>query len=77
MAVPDRNNEHEVRLLEGGLAVDDRGTVSFVNGFDFRGVKRFYTVTNHRAGFVRAWHAHRHEAGSIVQRPGLFRPLGR
>lgn len=49
-------------LYGGGLAVDDRGEVGFVNGFDFAGVKRFYTVRNHRSGFVRAWHAHRREA---------------
>jgi dTDP-4-dehydrorhamnose 3,5-epimerase-like enzyme len=50
------------RLLKGGLAVDDRGQVGFVNEFDFADVKRFYTVTNHERGFVRAWHGHRHEA---------------
>lgn len=50
------------RLIEGGLAVDDRGRVAFVNDFDFVGVKRFYIVTNHASGFVRAWHAHRREA---------------
>jgi dTDP-4-dehydrorhamnose 3,5-epimerase-like enzyme len=50
------------KLLQGGLAVDDRGEVGFVNDFDFAGVKRFYTVKNHRPGFVRAWHAHRREA---------------
>jgi len=53
-------------LIEGGLAVDDRGAVGFVNDFDFNGVKRFYMVTNHRAGFVRAWHAHRREAKYIT-----------
>ena len=46
-------------ILAGVLAVDDRGEVGFVNSFDFAGVKRFYTVRNHRSGFVRAWHAHR------------------
>jgi len=50
------------RLIEGGLGVDDRGSVAFVNGFDFAGVRRFYVVANHQAGFVRAWHAHRREA---------------
>ena len=54
------------RLIEGGLAVDDRGAVGFVNDFDFAGVKRFYTVTNHKPGFVRAWHAHRHEAKYVT-----------
>ena len=56
----------KVRLIEGNLAVDDRGTVSFVNDFNFNGVKRSYTVTNHRAGFVRAWHAHHHESKYIT-----------
>jgi len=50
------------QLLEGGLAVDDRGEVGFVNEFEFTSVKRFYWVSNHRTGFVRAWHAHRREA---------------
>jgi dTDP-4-dehydrorhamnose 3,5-epimerase-like enzyme len=53
-------------LFEGGLGVDDRGSVAFVNGFDFAGVKRFYVVSNHRAGFVRAWHAHRREAKYVT-----------
>lgn len=64
MAVTD-NNEG-IRLIEGNLAVDDRGTVSFVNDFNFSGVKRFYMVKNHRAGFIRAWHAHRHEAKYVT-----------
>jgi dTDP-4-dehydrorhamnose 3,5-epimerase len=50
------------KLLKGGVAVDDRGEVGFVNDFTFAGVKRFYTVANHCRGFVRAWHGHRHEA---------------
>lgn len=52
----------EPRLLRGGVSVDDRGSVRFVNEFDFAGVKRFYAVHNHATGFVRAWHAHRREA---------------
>ena len=54
------------QLFEGGLAVDDRGEVGFVNDFNFAGVKRFYWVTNHRSGFVRAWHAHRREAKYVM-----------
>lgn len=54
------------RLLTGGLAVDDRGSLAFFNDFDFAGVKRFYLVSNHRAGFVRAWHAHRREAKYVT-----------
>jgi dTDP-4-dehydrorhamnose 3,5-epimerase-like enzyme len=53
-------------VYSGDLVVDDRGEVGFVNAFDFAGVKRFYTVRNHRAGFVRAWHAHRREAKYVT-----------
>ena len=56
----------EPRLIKGGLAVDDRGQVSFVNDFDFEGVKRFYAVENHSRGLIRAWHAHRKEAKYVM-----------
>jgi dTDP-4-dehydrorhamnose 3,5-epimerase-like enzyme len=56
----------EPTLLSGDLGVDDRGEVGFVNDFDFAGVKRFYTVRNHKAGFIRAWHAHRREAKYVM-----------
>ena len=52
--------------MKGDIAVDDRGEVGFVNDFDFAGVKRFYTVKNHRRGFVRAWHAHSREAKYVT-----------
>jgi dTDP-4-dehydrorhamnose 3,5-epimerase-like enzyme len=53
-------------LIRGGLAEDDRGELGFVNDFAFEGVKRFYTVSNYRQGFVRAWHAHRLEAKYVT-----------
>jgi dTDP-4-dehydrorhamnose 3,5-epimerase len=56
----------EVRLIRGGLATDDRGEVGFVNEFDFADVKRFYMVSNHRQGFIRAWHAHRKEGKYVL-----------
>ena len=68
--MPDKVNNETLRSIEGGVAVDDRGAVAFVNDFDFCGVKRFYMVTNHRAGFVRAWHAHRHEAKYVTVMQG-------
>ncbi len=49
-------------LIEGGLAIDDRGRLAFVNGFEPKDIKRFYVVGNHQAGFVRAWHGHKLEA---------------
>ena len=63
----------EVTFLEGGLATDERGTVSFVNDFPFTQFKRFYSIQNHKPGFVRAWHGHKNEykayfvsAGTVV-----------
>jgi dTDP-4-dehydrorhamnose 3,5-epimerase len=51
----------ETTIMLGGVAVDDRGSVRFVNDFNFEGVKRFYHVENHSRGFIRAWHGHRKE----------------
>ena len=53
--------DNKVNLIQGGLAVDDRGQVEFINDFNFEGVKRFYIVSNHTRNFVRAWHAHKNE----------------
>ena len=60
----------EPELLRGGLAVDDRGEVGFVNEFAFAGVRRFYTVRNHVTGFVRAWHGHRREEKYVLAASG-------
>lgn len=54
-----------VEHLKGGLAVDDRGSVAFVNEFNFKNVKRFYLVENHKRNFTRAWHAHKKEGKYI------------
>jgi len=50
------------KIINGGLNIDERGETMFVNGFNFEGVKRFYVVSNHRQGFIRAWHAHKNAA---------------
>jgi dTDP-4-dehydrorhamnose 3,5-epimerase-like enzyme len=51
----------QVKLIEGGLHVDERGTVCFVNGFDFKGVGRFYTIRAHMPGQPRGWIGHKLE----------------
>lgn len=64
------NLSKEPLHFQGNLAVDDRGEVGFVNEFDFTGVKRFYSVYNHKQGFVRAWHAHKNEAKYVTVTSG-------
>lgn len=62
--------ENGPKLIKGGLAVDDRGVVSFVNDFNFQDVKRFYAVENHKQGFIRAWHGHKNEGKYVLLSKG-------
>ncbi len=55
------NSPKEPTLIAGGFAVDDRGQVSFVNGFAFDSVRRFYLVENFSTQVVRAFHGHVNE----------------
>ena len=56
--------ECDIKTINGGIAVDDRGSLRFINDFDPMtcGVRRFYQVENHRRGFIRAYHGHVKEA---------------
>lgn len=49
-------------LIKGGVSVDKKGKVSFVNDFNFSEIKRFYVVDNGKRGVIRAWHGHKGEA---------------
>ena len=49
-------------IINGDLSVDARGELMFVNQFNMKLVKRFYVVSNHKQGFIRAWHAHKIES---------------
>lgn len=51
-----------MELINGGISVDERGSVTFVNGFNFDDVERFYMVENRKVGQVRAWHGHEVES---------------
>lgn len=55
-------------LIEAGIAIDDRGQLIFANDFDFKkyGIRRFYAVSNHKQGFIRAWHGHKKEAKFVL-----------
>jgi len=57
-------------LYEGGIAVDDRGSLGYFNNLDLSSVKRFYHTRNHVPGFVRAWHGHKHESKYLTALSG-------
>ena len=48
-------------LLQGGCHVDARGSISFVNGFTFAGVERFYWIQSNHVGMQRGWVGHQRE----------------
>lgn len=52
--------------MSSGVAVDDRGSVSFVNKPDLEGFKRFYVVENFSTDTVRAFHGHIKESKGVV-----------
>lgn len=52
------NSPEEPRLIPGGLAVDDRGQLTFANALCFERVRRFYMVENFSTNMVRAFHGH-------------------
>lgn len=60
-------------LYKGDVAIDDRGSVSFVNDFDPSVTKRFYVVSNHQKGFVRAWHGHQKEGKYVFVVSGAIK----
>ena len=55
-------------IISGALSIDDRGTLTFFNGFnvEHEPVKRMYLTENHQPNFVRARHAHRREAKFVM-----------
>jgi dTDP-4-dehydrorhamnose 3,5-epimerase len=48
-------------LIEGGCHADARGSLSFINGFNFQGVDRFYWVQTAEPGIERGWVGHQRE----------------
>jgi dTDP-4-dehydrorhamnose 3,5-epimerase-like enzyme len=52
-------------LVEGGISIDDRGVVKYINEFNFK-AKRLYTVSNFSSLFIRAWHGHKKEEKCVM-----------
>lgn len=59
-----------MKILKGDISIDDRGSVRFVNDFNFENVKRFYQIENHCRGYVRAWHYHKQEGKYVYVAQG-------
>lgn len=51
-----------LKLIKGGVYSDDRGSISFVNEFDLKEVRRFYRISHEDTKVVRAWQGHKLES---------------
>lgn len=49
-------------IIPGASHTDHRGTISFVNDFNFEGVNRFYNIHHPSTDIIRAWQGHTHES---------------
>jgi dTDP-4-dehydrorhamnose 3,5-epimerase len=66
------SNITQPSLITGGISIDDRGTVSFHNEIGLEYWRRFYFVSNHELGFIRAWHGHKNEQKLAIPVTGTF-----
>jgi dTDP-4-dehydrorhamnose 3,5-epimerase len=55
------NLPEEPTVIPGGIAVDDRGQVTFTNGLSFEKIRRFYLIENFSTAVVRGFHGHLRE----------------
>ena len=51
----------KIRIIEGEIFNDHRGTIQSVNALDMVDVKRLYFIENLNTGVIRGWHGHQTE----------------
>lgn len=59
-------------VITGGLHSDARGSVSFVNDFDFKGVDRFYSIRCKNPNQPRGWVGHKRDTKWFTVLQGSF-----
>lgn len=65
-------NMADIRMVEGGIFVDDRGQISHVNSLDMSEIERFYVIHQSDTSVIRAWHAHQFEKKWFYAVKGSF-----
>ena len=50
-----------MNIIRGGISLDNRGQIRYVNEFDMSSIKRFYIIQNSDTELIRGWRAHRIE----------------
>ena len=59
-------------IVQGNIHIDKRGSVRFVNDFNFDGVKRFYVINHPDTNVIRAWQGHKTETKHFFVAKGIF-----
>lgn len=65
--------EEEIKIFDGDRFIDDRGIISFVNGFKMNNIKRFYVIKHSDVKTIRAWQGHKMESKYFCCIKGAFR----
>lgn len=59
-------------IFQGSLISDQRGVIRFCNGFQFEGIKRFYSIKHLSVEIIRAWQGHKLETKYFYVINGIF-----
>lgn len=60
------------RMIDGGLYLDDGGSLAYFNEFAFSTVERFYIIRPDRPGGVRGWTGHQREQKWFTSVDGMI-----
>lgn len=61
------------KIIQGGKFSDHRGTISYVNDFNFNEIERFYIISNSDENPIRAWQGHKLDAKNFYCIEGSFK----
>ncbi|MBB4803669.1 dTDP-4-dehydrorhamnose 3,5-epimerase [Flavobacterium nitrogenifigens] len=61
------------KVIQGGRFEDQRGSIAFVNDFDFSNIERFYIISNSQQNPVRAWQGHKLDSKNFYCLSGSFK----
>lgn len=59
-------------ILKGGIHIDPRGTLRYVNDPNPGSYRRFYCITPSHTSVIRAWQGHKHEGKGFYALKGSF-----
>lgn len=51
----------KIKIIQGEIFRDWRGSIASMNSFDFKGIERYYLITNKDTELIRGWHGHKTE----------------